>query len=68
MNGKEFIRKVRKMARKTGVPANLEKDKGKGGHQRLYYGQRWTTVKTGEIGTGLLRTMCRQLGIDPKDL
>jgi len=68
MNGKEFIRRVRKLGRKTGHSVHVVAHRGKGGHQTLYYGKRHTVVQTGEIPTGTFRAMCRQLGIDPKDL
>jgi len=68
VNGKEFIRKVRKLARQTGAQVQLDRAQGKGSHQTLAYGARRTTVKSGEIGIGLLHAMCKQLGIDPKDL
>ena len=46
-----------------------ETRQGKGSHSRVYYGQKFTTVKQGgEIGGGLLGAMCTQLGIDKKDL
>ena len=68
MNGKEFMRRVRKLGRKSGRPVRVVSHRGKGGHQTLYYGDRLTVVQTGEIGPGLLRAMCRQLGIEPGDL
>ena len=45
-------------------------DRGKGSHGRVYLGSARTAVKDlkKEIGPGLLRKMCRDLGIDPKDL
>ena len=52
MNGRQFIARVRRLGRARGV------------------GVRLATVKDrkAEIGAGLLRAMCEQLGIDPKDL
>lgn len=56
MTGAEFERKVRRH--------------GKGSHGRLYYGERFTTLKDRkkEIGKGLLGVMCSQFGIEPEDL
>lgn len=68
MNGRQFIRAVVKLGRKSGIAVRLVSHRGKGGHQTLYYGGALTVVKTGEIGTGLLHAMCKQLGIDPKEL
>ncbi len=44
--------------------------KGKGSHGTLYVGSASTTVKDRkkELGLGLLRAMCRDLGIDPREL
>lgn len=68
MNGDEFIRKVRKLARRKGVVIEVFKAHGKGSHQTLHYGGRRTTVKKSEIGVGLFHAMCKQLGIEPDDL
>jgi len=67
MDGKEFKRAVRDLARRKGV-AFREDNRGKGSHERVYYGDKFTTVKRGEIGPGLLAAMCRQLGIDKREL
>lgn len=40
--------------------------RGKGGHQTLYVGDRFTVVQTGEIPKGTFYAMLRQLGI-PKE-
>jgi hypothetical protein len=63
MNGRQFIRQSRKWAKAHGLEALVEKSRGKGGHQIVRIGGRWTTVKTGEIGAGLLAAMLDQLGI-----
>ena len=48
----------------------FESRPGKGSHGRLYYGERFTTVKDRrkEIGAGLLGAMLRQLGLNRNDL
>ena len=63
MNGKQFIRQSRKWASASGHRLTVEKSRGKGGHQIVRIGERWTTVKTGEIGAGLLAAMLNDLGI-----
>lgn len=67
MNGKEFIRRTKRLGRAKGVAVVLDKAHGKGSHQTLFFGSGKTTVKHGEIGTGLLHAMLKQLGIDPKE-
>jgi len=44
--------------------------KGKGSHGKVYFGTAATIVKDRqkELGTGLLRQMCKDLGINPEDL
>lgn len=66
MNGAQFIRRARKWANAKGETFTVEASRGKGGHQMARLGDRVTTVKSGEIGSGLLAAMLKQLGI-PKD-
>jgi predicted RNA binding protein YcfA (HicA-like mRNA interferase family) len=70
VNAGEFMRKVKKLAYRTGRQYRFVASYGKGSHGRLYLDTAFTTVKDRkkEIGAGLLRTMCRDLGIDPRDL
>lgn len=67
MDGKEFKKRVKKLARSNGV-SYREENRGKGSHERVYYGANFTTVKHSEIGPGLLHEMCKQLGINKQDL
>ena len=70
MNGGEFLRKLRRLGRRLGILVEVVEFRGKGSHARVYLGDRYTTIKDRrkELPKGLLRGMCRQLGIDPKDL
>lgn len=68
MDDREFLRLIRKLARKRDVELRFVKKRGKGSHGVLYYSDRKTTVKTGEIGEGLLNRMLKQLGLTKKDL
>jgi mRNA interferase HicA len=70
MNGNEFERKIRRIARKRSVQVSFESGRGKGSHGRLYYGSRFTTLKDRrkEIGPGLLKAMLDQLGLTRSDL
>ncbi len=45
-------------------------ERGKGSHGTVYYGERKATLKDRkqEIGKGLFRKMCEQLGVDPDEL
>lgn len=70
MNGHEFERKIRNLGRKHGMTVSFDPGHGKGSHGRLYYGDRFTTLKDRrkEIGPGLLNAMLHQLGLTKKDL
>ena len=69
MDGHELERRLRRLGRRSETPVRFEPH-GKGSHGRLYYGSRFTTLKdrNKEIGKGLLRAMCRQLGVRPDEL
>ncbi|MCH7888909.1 MAG: type II toxin-antitoxin system HicA family toxin [Proteobacteria bacterium] len=70
MTGAEFIRKIRKLGRKRGVPVRFTERRGKGSHGTLFYGERSTIVKhrRAEIGPGLLATMLKDLRLGRDDL
>jgi mRNA interferase HicA len=69
VTGKEFIRRVRRLARKRGVLVEVDESAGRGDHMKLYFGNRRSTLPgLGELKTGTFHGMCKQLGIDPKEL
>ena len=70
VNGREFITRVRRLARRNGIAVRFDRTRGKGSHGTLYFGDRFTVVKDRRkpLKTGTLRGMCKQLGIDPNDL
>lgn len=70
MNGAELERRIRRLGRRRGVPVSFDRGSGKGSHGRLYYGDRFTTMKdrSKEIGPGLLSAMLAQLGLTRAEL
>jgi mRNA interferase HicA len=71
MNGNEFLRKLKRLARRKGLRFSFDASAGKGGHGEVAFGERSTVLRGGrqkEIPIAALRAMLRQLGIDPKDL
>jgi len=70
MKGAEFIRAVQRIGKVRSVSVRFEARHGKGSHGRLYYGDRFTTVKDRkkELSEGLLNAMLAQLGLNKKDL
>lgn len=67
MRGTEFRKRIKKLAKSRKVDCGEDKHHGKGSHTTLYYGDKKTTVKNGEIGEGLLNDMLKQLGLTKKD-
>ena len=65
MNGRQFIRYVRKWATAKGLVVRFIASEGPGSHGTLYVGSRKTTVKDRkkEIGKGLLNKMLADLEI-----
>ena len=70
MTGNELLRKLRRLARRRGLTFLYEGRPGKGGHGRIYMGDRFTTVPalTHEISPGLLSKILRDLGLTRRDL
>jgi mRNA interferase HicA len=70
MNGHEFERRVKKAGRRFGLPVVFDAGHGKGSHGRLYFGDRFTTIKDRrkEVGPGLLKAMLDQLGLTRDDI
>jgi hypothetical protein len=70
VRGDEFLRKLRRLGQRRGIEVELVAFRGKGSHARVYFGNRFAAMKDRrkELPKGLLRAMCRQLGIKPEDL
>ena len=68
VTAQELVRRLKKMARKQGLP--IEFSPGKGDHMKVRMGERLTVFPgtRGELSLGTLRAICRQLGVDPKKL
>ena len=70
MNGHEFLRKLKGLAKDRKIQVIYEPAHGKGSHGTVFFGDASTTLKDlkKEIGPGLLGSMCRDLGIKRTDL
>jgi len=70
VKGSEFAKRIRRVGKERAVPVRFETHQGKGSHGRLYYGERFTTIKDRkkELGAGLLRAMLNQLGLTMADI
>ena len=67
MTSREFIRRARDYAGKTGQSFRFDPTHGKGSHGRVYVGARFTTVHRGELQKGVVAAMLRQLHIDRRE-
>ncbi len=70
VKGSELYRSIRKLGKDTKTEVRLERRRGKGSHQMLYYGENRATLKDmkKEIGPGLLKAILGALGIDRSEL
>jgi len=70
VKGSEFLRKVHDLARRRDLWYSFTPAKGKGSHGTVRLGSAFTIVKDRkkELGPGLLRAMCKDRGIDSRDL
>ena len=67
MNDREFLRRIRRYAKKADLTVRLLPAKGKGSHAVVQVGSHGTTLKRGELGPGLLRKMLEELHIRKED-
>ena len=70
MNGRELLKKLKKLARLKNEQLQLLKSRGKGSHGTLYFGDKRTILKDlkKEIGKGLLDSMLEDLGIKKDEI
>jgi mRNA interferase HicA len=70
VKGAEFVRRVRRVGRRRGIPVELRPERGKGSHGTLYFGSRFTVLRNlkDELKTGTLHAMLKQLGLTLEDL
>ena len=67
MNGREFVRRARRYARRNRLAFDFDPTHGKGSHGKLTVGGRSTIVQHGEIARGTFAAMLRQLEIDRQE-
>ena len=70
MTGKEFLRRIRRLARQRGLAFSWHPDKGQGSHGVLKLGEKRTVVRNlkDELKTGTLHAMLKQLGLNYNDI
>ncbi len=70
MKGNELIKKVEKLAKKSGLKTRVDKNRGKGSHVTLHYGEKYSIVPNlqKELKTGTLNGILKQLGIKKDEI
>ncbi|QMV00147.1 hypothetical protein GHV40_00990 [Devosia sp. D6-9] len=63
MKRNQLIQKLNKEARDMGVPFSVNMGRGKGGHCIVFFGDKQTTVKSGEITPMYEKLIRKQLGL-----
>lgn len=64
MKRDELIKKLKRMGKEEGKAVRFDKKRGKGSHGILYYGDNRTPVPQGELKTGTLNQILKNLKID----
>jgi mRNA interferase HicA len=70
MRGNELIKKIVTLGKERAIAVRVDKKRGKGSHQTLYFGERKTIIRDpkDELKTGTYHAVLKQLGISEKDL
>ena len=65
MKGTELLRKLRAYAQERQLRFDVVKNRGKGGHQMIYLGDRKTTIPSPskELKAGTLHAILKQLDV-----
>ena len=67
MNGREFVRRAGRYARRNGLEFSFDPSRGKGSHGQVRIGEFKTIVQHGEIAPNTLANMLRQLDINRRE-
>ena len=67
MNGREFVRRARRYARRNRLSFDFDPTRCKGSHSMLTIGNRSTIVQQGEIAPNTFAAMLRQLDINRQE-
>jgi mRNA interferase HicA len=70
MRGRELVKKIETLGKERGIAVRIDRKRGKGSNQTLYFGERKTIIRNpkDELKTGTYHAMLKQLGISEKDL
>ncbi len=65
MKQNRFISRLRRYARKNGLPFRVDRHRGKGWHVTVYIGTARTIVKAGELNPNYVKVLLKQLRLPP---
>ncbi len=65
MKRDQFLSRLRRHARKNGLPFRVDRLRGKGSHVTVYVGTARTIVKAGELNPGYVKVLLKQLRLPP---
>jgi mRNA interferase HicA len=68
MNRDELIRRARRLAKVRGLGCRVDEKRGKGSHLTLYFGDRFAVVPRGELKSGTLAAILKQLGVEKDEI
>jgi predicted RNA binding protein YcfA (HicA-like mRNA interferase family) len=71
MTRDELIRRLRRLARRRDVAFEVARERGKGGHWSVRFGDTWQPVpqsKGRDLKPGTLRSILHEFGLQPRDL
>lgn len=70
MKGKEFLSRLRRLAKGRSLPCRVETKRGKGSHVTIYLGERFAVIPDlkKELKTGTLNAILKQLGLTKEDI
>jgi len=63
MKREALLRELRALARKLDVHFEIDEGQGKGSHYTVYFGEKKTTIKSGEIKPHQAKLLKKQLGL-----
>jgi mRNA interferase HicA len=70
VKGNELIRRIKKLAKEKSILCEYRRERGKGSHGTLYYGDKRTIIRNpkDELKTGTFNAILKQLDIDESEL
>lgn len=68
MTRDDLIKRAKRLAKGKCLECRVDEKRGKGSHVTLYFGSSFAIVPKGELKTGTLNVILRQLGIGKDEI